>query len=668
MKRFYLILLLLVGICGYSQNPAFKNTAVEYCKNLGYKIIEDQVTKQRLCVLPNGERVNPWDFLHGDVGKEYSYCVKAGYSLRIKEVKKGRTVNHYPICDAKGKPSKSLMEMLYKDADFSSLFEGISRVTLPDTLPQLTTNAVRPPIETDQVLPTSFNWNNKDNHDWDNTPEDQGEYGICYAMAASSVAETVWNYKHNLPIDLGNNKNFSQAFIAFFGSYTYPQNPYEWWPIRGTWGLKKGYEGVPLQKLCTNGIIEESEFPWNPTSPDTVYTYSPCDRYRFTSFGKCPTTANGIKQDLLAYGPLTTTMIYDQEIHDFYYGQILSGNYNECGIEYEQNHMVVIVGWDFDETEGEYWIVKNSYGGDWGGLAVQGYMKIATDNSYGINCDAYYLNYSPIQILGGDLAYNQQAINNVPSGHRSIRYKPEPYTSFNGYSSENTWTDGSTANLDPKNINGLEAIIKFRVVYGQQNGSRLDPDSVELFEKPIWAGKPKTPTIEGTSNIFCYVPYWFEGAATSTNGLATAESFSWSHTGNIQILSTEDNPPRIRLQVPSPGEYSITLTATNNCGNTVSETFYLYCGDCWDFMAVLYPNPSSNELNINIEDNFQGSPDYQIDLLDSNSITRKQKKTKDRMNQFNVQDLRNGNYTVRVKALIDGQPIREKSYTVVIGR
>jgi len=55
-------------------------------------------------------------------------------------------------------------------------------------------------------------------------------------------------------------------------------------------------------------------------------------------------------------------------------------------------------------------------------------------------------------------------------------------------------------------------------------------------------------------------------------------------------------------------------------------------------------------------------------LLDSNSIQRKQKKTKDHVTQFNVQDLRNGNYTVNIKALIDGQIIQEKSYNIIIAR
>ncbi|MFA5816111.1 MAG: C1 family peptidase, partial [Bacteroidales bacterium] len=599
MKKIYLIALLLLGICGYGQTPAFKNTAMEYCKGLGYKIIEDPLSKQELCVLPNGEKVNPWDFLHGDVGKEYSYCAKKGYNLRIKEVKKGRTVNRYPICDAKGKPSKTLLAMLYEDSDFSSLYENSIYSPLPDTLPQpVSETIVSPPVidppGTDAITPPTFDWNSADGHDWDRTPENQGSYGICYAMAASSVAETVWNYQNNLPVDQGNSKNFSEAFIAFFGSFTYWGNPYEWFSMLGTKGLRSWYNEYvedPVEKLCTNGIIEESEFPWDPDAPDTTYTYSPCERYRFTRFEKCPTTASAMKARIFAFGPLWTTMVYDLDLHQHYSGWVIYGNEGDCGEDLGQRHAVVIVGWNYTEQDGEYWIVKNSYGSLWGGGGANGYLKVSTDNALGINCNAYYLDYLPVQINGGDLAYNQQAITNIPSGHRFINYKPEPYSSFNGYASENVWSHGSTANLDPKHINGLDAKIKYKVVYGLPNGYRVDPDTIEYYEKNIWAGKPKTPTIDGPSNISCYVSYWYEGDATSNNGLNTAESFSWSHSNYIQVLATEDNPPRIRIQVGNPGYHNLTLTATNNCGSTVSQTFYIYCPECPHFMAVVYPNP-----------------------------------------------------------------------------
>jgi len=56
------------------------------------------------------------------------------------------------------------------------------------------------------------------------------------------------------------------------------------------------------------------------------------------------------------------------------------------------DHAILLVGYDTDDTQGDYWILKNSYGSVWG---KQGYLYLKADKV--INCG---LNIFPIRVLG----------------------------------------------------------------------------------------------------------------------------------------------------------------------------------------------------------------------------------------------------------------------------
>ena len=60
-------------------------------------------------------------------------------------------------------------------------------------------------------------------------------------------------------------------------------------------------------------------------------------------------------------------------ILDHYVGGIIKTNPEKCSKGAEQNHAVVIVGYGVDTDKSEYWIVKNSYGEDWG---ESGYFRV----------------------------------------------------------------------------------------------------------------------------------------------------------------------------------------------------------------------------------------------------------------------------------------------------
>jgi hypothetical protein len=80
---------------------------------------------------------------------------------------------------------------------------------------------------------------------------------------------------------------------------------------------------------------------------------------------------------------------------DFFYYD--GGVYERSSNTYEGGHAVIIIGWD-DNNEDGYWIVKNSWGTDWG---EGGYFKIKFYNCR-IGVDAGALHYAPCDDGDGD--------------------------------------------------------------------------------------------------------------------------------------------------------------------------------------------------------------------------------------------------------------------------
>lgn len=69
-----------------------------------------------------------------------------------------------------------------------------------------------------------------------------------------------------------------------------------------------------------------------------------------------------MKKEIYARGPITCGMFATDRFYNDYKGGIWKGK----GIHAFTNHAISVVGWGKDESEGEYWIVRNSWGTWWG--------------------------------------------------------------------------------------------------------------------------------------------------------------------------------------------------------------------------------------------------------------------------------------------------------------
>ena len=60
-----------------------------YCAMMGYEYIteiDSSGGEIGYCILPNGRKVDEWEFFKGEVAQDYSYCAKKGYSLIIDTI------------------------------------------------------------------------------------------------------------------------------------------------------------------------------------------------------------------------------------------------------------------------------------------------------------------------------------------------------------------------------------------------------------------------------------------------------------------------------------------------------------------------------------------------------------------------------------------------------
>ncbi len=407
-------LVLACALAALSHVLATPNPSAVYCDRLGYSygIVETPEGQVGRC-LADGHDFPAWDFFNGKVGAQYSYCARKGMDLEILPVDfQGATIRQV-FCvprtrNIRPQDKVPMLDLMKADGLYPESFSLPERAAPGEAGGALA--PAEPPPGAPVTYPTAFSWKNYNGKNWVTSVRNQGMCGSCWAFAATAVFEAKYNIDNNDDsIDLNLSEQELVSDCSNAGSCC------------------GGWANQALGYIKTNGQIEEGclsyddgdnpSWPWsywehvgcecnttpNPDDCTSKCAYTSADGsicsdhtcanrcsgyesrdWHFSDYvhtGYALTTAE-VKQRLYDHGPLAISVDANGEWSADYDGHIITTGGSS-------NHAVTLVGWDdnvSDPTKG-YWIIKNSWGGDWGN---SGYAKL----KYGImeaNGDADYI-------------------------------------------------------------------------------------------------------------------------------------------------------------------------------------------------------------------------------------------------------------------------------------
>ena len=214
-----------------------------------------------------------------------------------------------------------------------------------------------------EKLPSSFDWRDTDKV----TPvKEQSPCQLCWAFA--SLAE----FESKILINEGVSYDFSEQNLASCDFLTLSGNARSC-STGGTYFRSTNYftqQGPALESCAPFLGVDEAP------CEDTCETIKNVDGWRFIA-----NDVDTIKTALYKYGPVATSMDGGDAAFKAYTGGVYE-HYDALMV----NHAVLIVGWDDNLGPEGAWIVKNSWGVDWGmdGFCYVAYgsAKIGTMSSY----------------------------------------------------------------------------------------------------------------------------------------------------------------------------------------------------------------------------------------------------------------------------------------------
>ena len=221
-------------------------------------------------------------------------------------------------------------------------------------------------------------------------------------------------------------------------------------------------------------------------------------------------------------------------------------------------------------------------------------------------------------------------------------------TNWYGY----TWNKSSNLTLSSTTTNPVT------VTY---NGSgagwvSVNNGNVELARYDVWVGVPSISYISGPTSVSqgSYNTY-----QAIYNTLAAPTSFYWTlNQSGVGYSYQTTVSPYAGFSFYSTGGYQVICQATNACGQGGSTGIGVYVGRGGSSNYIVYPNPVSNILYIELNPpaNLKAPPTYDLRLYDGQGNLLQQRSANGGTVQFNVSALPDNIYYLHIFDGVNSTP------------